>query len=67
MFCIFSNFIICSDNDQAGNLKTVKDLMAGSELSSPILVYSDDDDDNDDDDDEHFFSLRIRFYEVLYM
>ena len=27
----------------------------------------DDDDDDDGDDDEHFYSLRIRFYKVIYI
>ena len=27
----------------------------------------DDDDDDDDDDDEHFYSLRTRFYKVIYI
>ena len=26
-----------------------------------------DDDDDDDDDDEHFYSLRTRFYKVIYI
>ena len=28
---------------------------------------SSDDDDDDDDDDEHFYSLRTRFYKVIYI
>ena len=26
-----------------------------------------DDDDSDDDDDDHFYSLRTRFYKVIYI
>ena len=27
----------------------------------------DDNDDDDDDDDDHFYSLRTRFYKVIYI
>ena len=33
-----------------------------------VASHDDDDDDDDDDDgDQHFYSLRTRFYKVIYI
>ena len=29
-------------------------------------IYDDGDDDDDDDDDDQFYSLKTRFYKVMY-
>ena len=32
-----------------------------------VASHDDDDDDDDDDGDQHFYSLRTRFYKVIYI